>query len=289
MTFASWLILDTCDKNAPVLRLFLGVGTGLANRWPEPSSKIERKNMKNKITLLAAFLATASAYATPTDATLFFWDNTGATATVTDGLLGDANPNDGKVTFLGGVGANWTLLVDTGTSKPLNGSPAHPLMDLNFDEATSKGAGTLSVAFFDNKFGPSGTLGALASIGGTLPPGATLTYQTFTRAGDAAPTFSSGALDLSTLAGWSLLTSQTFPFVGPGGSFSGDASSLGMISGGASDYSLVQVITITVNSASQTTGNAKLQAPDGGMTLMLLGSSLTALAFLRRSLKLGKA
>src|SRR5262249_9630080 len=147
----------------------------------------------------------------------------------------DANPNDGKVTFLGGVGANWTLLVDTGTSKPLNGSPAHPLMDLNFDEATSKGAGTLSVAFFDNKFGPSGSLGALASIGGTLPPGATLTYKTYTHAGDAAPTFASGALDLSL---WTLLTTQTFPFVGPGGSFSGDASSAGLISGGANDYSL---------------------------------------------------
>ena len=39
-----------------------------------------------------------------------------------------------------------------------------------------------------------------------------------------------------------------------------------------------------------TTGNAKLQSvPDGGMTMMLLGSSLTALALVRRSFKLGKA
>lgn len=243
-----------------------------------------KKNIKSLICGTVAALACAiSANAASTGATIYLWDGTAAdNKTVTDGGIGDGQASDGAVTFSGAVGSFWTINVDTGISKPNIGSAAKPSMDLAFVDTALAGAPTLGIAFFDNGF--TGTLaGAFAQIGGTLASGFTLTYSTYTRAGNSAATFTGGALDLST---WTLLTTQTF---GPGGSFSGDATAAS-ISGGADPYSLLEVITLTstTRTGGNSSGNATLQAPDGGMTAMLLGSSLTALALLRRSFKLGK-
>lgn len=258
------------------------------------------KNMKKNITSwlckTAALLACAtSAYAVNSDpATLFLWDGTAAhDTTVKDGSAGDlASGTVGQVLFSGSVG-NWTINVDTGLSKPVDGTAISPVMDLSFSHVLSGSAGTLGVAFFDDNFGPSGLAGALAHIGGTLPSGVTLTYSTYVNVGNITPTFVGGALSVPTVGvgAWTLLTSQTFNGAGvaPGNSFGGDTGAAS-ISGGSTSYSLLQVITITSSGATSFSGNANLHTvPDGGMTLMLLGSSLTALGLVRRSFKSGKA
>lgn len=208
--------------------------------------------------------------------TLYLWDGTPADNTT-------ATSGTGAVTFNGVVGS-WVVNVDTGLTKPVIGTAAKPDMDLNFVDVGSQGAPTLGIAFFDSGF-TSTLAGALAHIGGTLSAGSTLTFATYTRAGNSAASFTGGALDLST---WTLLTSQSFA-ADPNSTtpFSGSASG-GNISGGADPYSLLEVITITPprGGSANVSGDAELQAPDGGMTAMLLGSSLTALALLRRSLKL---
>jgi hypothetical protein len=244
-----------------------------------------KTNIKSSLCKVAALLAcaTTASAVTNTGATLFLWDDTGDTVTVSDGGGNDASAGlGGVVQFSGNVGANWQLVVDVGTSKPLSGSATHPLMDLSFNHLAAAGAGSLSVAFFDNAFGPTGLLGALAAIGGTFnSDNIVLTYTTYTKAGNTTPGFVGNVLDLT---GFTQLTTQSFNSAGGPGPFGGTANA-GLISGGANPFSLLQVITVTTRGPGQVTGDSSLRAPDGGMTLMLLGSSLTALAFLRRSFK----
>jgi hypothetical protein len=244
---------------------------------------------KQIITLAAAALACASAHAT--NATLYLWDTTGDVVTVHDGGAGDSSAVNGKILFDGSVGANWTLVTDTGlsTGAAIGGSLSTPVMDVNFSHTSSSGAGTLTVAFFDNDFSGSGLAHILSSIGGTFgQSGVTLTYSVFTRAGDAIPAnlLAGGSLNLTSPT-WTQLTTHTYTGFGSFGST--DVG--GAISGGAAgDYSLLQVITITAGGPSLTTGDAHLtSAPDGGTTMVLLGSSLTALGLLRRSFKSVKA
>lgn len=247
--------------------------------------------MKNNIisklcggAVVLAFASTVQATPTPNPPVLFFWDSTGANKAVGDNDGTDLDPATATVTWLGTVG-NWTVSATTGLSKPTQGNAVAPIMDLNFG-AKGNAAGTVSIAFFDNGFGPSGLAGALATIGGTFPGGlgVTLNYSTYTEANNNIPTFlGSGALDLT---GFNLLTSHTYNSQALGSVF-GSIDSGGSISGGANPYSLLQVITITTDHrmGSAVTGDSTLTVPDGGMTLMLLGSGLTGLALLRRSSK----
>lgn len=228
---------------------------------------------------MAALAVASTAHAT---ATLYLFDGTAAdNKTVLDEGVGDQNTGMvGVVGFNGAVGSTWTVNVVTGQTKPALGSASQPSLDLNFVD-TSSGAGTITIAFFDSGFTPT-LAGAIASIGGTTT-GVSVNYSTYHRAGSAAATLngSSTGLDLSS---WTQLTSQNFT----SSPFSGSANG-GPLSIGQDGYELLQVVTITTRVAGASSGDASLAAPDGGMTLMLLGSSLTGLAFLRRSFKPRKA
>jgi len=210
---------------------------------------------------------------------LFISDGT-SVVTVQDNVGADNQALAGAIGWGGTIGT-WTLNADVGTTKPIQGSATSPDLDLSF-LAKGSAAGTITIAFFDDGFGPvNGT--AKMSIGGT-GSGATVTYTTYTRGGTSIP--APGATYNPLLDGWTLLAGS-----GPLGgiSFSDDFSG-GMASGGQNPFELLQVITITVTTgtAPVTTGDATLTAPDGGMTLMLLGSSLAGLGLLRRSFKRSK-
>jgi hypothetical protein len=184
--------------------------------------------------------------------------------TVADGGPMDSSPQVGVVTYNGPVGVNWTLNVTTGISKPILGSPAQPWMDLNSVNATSKGAGVMTIKFSDNNFGPSS--GKLTSkIGGTSQGKVTL--NTYKDAGN-------GIFALTTP-----LTSQ-----GPLGS-GAFASTASMSFSGGLPFSLTQVATITHTKRAVTSFNEELRVPDAGMTLALLGSSLIGLAAFARTRK----
>src|SRR4051794_32537767 len=109
-------------------------------------------------------------------ATLYLSDGT-SSIMVADGDPLDSSTQVGVVTYNGPIGLNWTLNVTTGISKPILGSPTQPWMDLNSVNATSRGAGSLTIKFSDNNFGPSsGTL--VSKIGGTSQGKVTLnTYK----------------------------------------------------------------------------------------------------------------
>ena len=195
--------------------------------------------------------------------TLYLSDGV-TSVTIADGSILDSSPQVGVVTYNGGVGLNWTLNVTTGISKPILGSPKQPWMDLNSVNATSKGAGTMTIMFSDNNFGPSS--GKLTSkIGGTTQ--GKVTMKTYADAGN-------GIFALTTP-----LTSQ-----GPLGSGAFASTASCSFSGGL-PFSLTEVATITHTRRAITSFNEELRVPDAGLTVALLGSSLIGLAAFARTRK----
>jgi hypothetical protein len=203
--------------------------------------------------------AATSSYAVPT---LFLSDGVN-TVMVADGSGSDANSAAGAVTWIGSLGV-WNLNVSTGISK---GTATTPSFDFNSVDAIiptvgpgiASGPYTLYVWFGDVNLGPtSGSF--LATIGGTSA--GSVTYNTFADGGN-------------TLFGQSLnLTSLSFN----GTPFSGSQSSGDEFL--PFPYSLSQKVIITQTGAGTTSFDATLDVgsvPEGGMTLVLLGSSLIAL------------
>ncbi len=175
--------------------------------------------------------------------------------TVVDGGLGDANAAAGAVTFIGSLGV-WTVNVSTGLTKPILGSSTSPSMDLNSID-NSSAAGTLIITFTDTGFNTPAGGSAYATIGGTLggPAGSSITYKTFQNT--------------------NLLTSisaNTTPFAGVASAPTTPSA----------NYSLSQQITIVHTGAGNTSFDATLTVPDGGMTAALLGMGLLGVEGLRR-------
>lgn len=223
------------------------------------------KSFLKLFTVAAGVIALANnATAVPT---LYLSDGT-TSVIIADGGPLDSSPQAGVVTYNGSVGGNWTLNVTTGISKPILGSPTQPWMDLNSVNATSKGAGTMTIMFSDNNFGPAN--GRLTSkIGGTTQ--GKVTMNTYTDAGN-------GIFALNTL-----LTSQ-----GPLGTGTGltpFASTAALAFSGALPFSLTEVATITHTKRAVTSFNEELRVPDAGLTVALLGSSLLGLAAFARTRK----
>lgn len=212
------------------------------------------------VTVAAAAIATSS-YAVPT---LFLSDGVGDTVEIPETSALNVNPNPGAVTWVGSLGV-WNLNVTTGVS---SGSGTSPSFDLSSVNASVTGAAlnapyTLYVWFGDINLGP--TTGSFnAAIGGTTS--GSVTYKTFADPGNT--------LFATTLG----LTSVT-PVPGLLGNFSGSATSAKEMLPFA--YSLSQEVIITQTGPGTTSFDASLSVsscvPEGGMTLVLLGSSLIAL------------
>src|SRR5439155_1528512 len=102
------------------------------------------------------------------------------TLTLSDGLTTVIVPN---VSFYSGpVGADWLVSV-VGITKPVFGSATSPEMELSLLSAASSVAGTLTVEFSDDFFGP--TSGSITSSTGGTADNGTVAYSTFADPGNA--------------------------------------------------------------------------------------------------------
>ncbi|HVM59650.1 MAG TPA: hypothetical protein VMV72_02195 [Verrucomicrobiae bacterium] len=208
-----------------------------------------------------AAIATRS-YAIPT---LFLSDGVGDTVTIADGSGLDANPTSGEVSWGGGLGA-WTINLTSGSSSGSATSPNFSLSDLSVDASIAGLFGThnLYIWFGDVNLGPSSGI-FNASLGNVLTTGS-VQYNTFADPGNYMFGTTLGLTSIS----------------GSGSQSSADETLF-------IPYSLSQEVIITQDGIGATTFTATLalasdgssggdpSVPEGGMTLVLLGSSLIAL------------
>jgi len=111
---------------------------------------------------LAALAAVASlslSLSARASAILTVYDGVNPLISVSDNGLGDQSSAMGVVVVQTNVGV-WALTVDIGVTKPALGSATSPIMDVNV-QAISTAAGSLTLTFSDNNFGPAnGTVNA---------------------------------------------------------------------------------------------------------------------------------
>lgn len=227
--------------------------------------------VKHSIVATAAIALAGSVYATTTP-TLVIYD--GASGTI-----------DSVTTYATGAGSfsisgdGWSVIGTLVQSQPPLGglgTASSPIMDLDVS-ATYTGNGStgvpLEIAFGSGLFGPTtGNLLAGISLNAVSGSG-TVGYSTYYNTGGAVP--SSGT---PVPAGSTLATSQ--PGLHASGFYSALSGHLNL-----SSYSLDQVITLNATSGATFSIDSSLSTvPDGGMTLMLLGSALSGLALLKKKL-----
>ncbi len=222
--------------------------------------------------------------------TLTLYDpGTGDAITIVDGLGGDGSIAAGSVSYVGAVGPNWTVNISVGTTKPTSGSALAPALLLN-DTSTSVGAGTLNVFWSDTDFGalsPGYHFEATAADT-SLAPGGSFNVITYGDTGNTIPTFAnfvaSGALYNPAGAlgptGNDGVTAQSSMMLSTApASATGPAPLGGPI---AFPYSLTIEIDLTHTTAGTSQPSGTLTAvPDGGSSLMLLGSAFAALGVFR--------
>jgi hypothetical protein len=189
------------------------------------------------------------------------------TLTITDGAGNTASGSvvgPGVLSFNGSVG-DWNINILSALTFPALGTPTTPNIDVGGQDnykAGSGGAGAggnvLTIVFTADGFGP--VTGPLAATIGGTQNGGTLTFVT--------------------KAGSTTLTSSGV--VGTGPYSNTRTGSLNNFTG-----SLQEIITLTANNSSDFVSlDANLEVvPDSGMTLVLLGSSLTVLALFARTRK----
>jgi hypothetical protein len=163
------------------------------------------------------------------------------TVTVVDNGPGDLVAIPGYVVYMGPVGPNWVVNVSTGITKPIQGSATQPYMDLN-TKNQSTGAGTLTVEFSDDSFGPvDGDMFAL--VGGEL-----------NTAGATTLAYSSYISNTNTLlTGDPLSATLTFSAGGP---YSGTTS---LPLARPANFSLTQKVVIQHGSGGFSSADAVLQ------------------------------
>jgi hypothetical protein len=189
------------------------------------------------------------------------------TLTISDGTTtvnGTAGPA-GTVSFTGAVG-DWNVNILSALTFPALGTPTIPNIDVGGQDRYSPGSfnGTplingnvLTITFTADGFGPV-TGSVAASIGGTQN-GGTLTFVTLA---NGNPLTSSGVVGTGPYSNVKTATLNNF------------------------NGTLTEIITLTANSADFVSLDGNLEVvPDSGMTLVLLGSSLTVLALFARSRK----
>jgi hypothetical protein len=97
--------------------------------------------------------------------------------TIVDGGAGDINALSGSVVYSGTVG-DFVVNTVTGVTKPILGTPAQPLLDLNSINVNGIPSGVITLEFSEIDFTSSGpTIGFPSIIGGVTA--GSLRYQTF--------------------------------------------------------------------------------------------------------------
>ncbi len=227
--------------------------------------RMNKKILKTTVSaVVLAFAGLLPAYAVET---LTLSDGAGNSAT-------EVSNGSGLVTFAGAIG-NWNLNLSAGITMPIIGSPTSPAMDLmSIDgyngRGTAPGANVLTITLTETGFGPTtGTI--LAGISGAQSRGSAI----FTTSANGASLTSSGilgsgpfnALDSGTLTGYSGPLTETIVLTANGPEVISFNAPLGMAdnSGGG-----------------PVPNDPPASVPDSGMTLVLLGSSLTALGLFAR-------
>jgi len=211
----------------------------------------------------AVVLALASsAYAVPSNGVRFSTDGTTWTPAliVTDGGAGDldATANGSISTFHAVDIGSFHLVVTTSFTFPAVGTLASPMMDLHVG-GTTTGAGTLYVEFSSTGFQPVPTGAVLTTIAPNQPG---VTETEITRIGATDAMFAPAGATFATLGPISI----------------GNATSSGIVPPGVSPYTItIQDKFISSGSGLTLSTDTRLSVPDGGNTLMLLGSALSVL------------
>jgi hypothetical protein len=247
--------------------------------------------MKKNIITLACSAAAVLACVSSTQATPGIrWSFDGGTtwsATVNDGGVGDTKAAVGQVGVDITLGGFTFSASGTGATKPLLGTAGSPIMDLGVDGAGSTGGGTLIVEFTETDYSP-------------VPHGSYITGFGVNNLFSAGTMYTFiGANSQFAGAGFSggLPTGPVISTIGPlSGNHSANGS--GVFAGvQPNPYSitLAEVYTLpgspTAPSGVSISGDGNLTVPDGGNTLMLLGSALSVLGLgvFRNSRKAVKA
>jgi hypothetical protein len=214
---------------------------------------------------LVLFAALALVLALPMSAhagLILYLSSDGDTHFIADQSSDDSNPTVGAITYSQAVGT-FSVNVTTGLSKPVLGTAARGLMDLN---STLVGSGSILLGLTDTDFTGTGSTAFASSIGGTTR-GSSVEYDTF-----VDPTNTEFGTSM-------LLASQVFapaPLV----AFSGSSVDVASLDGPM--YSLTQLIFVDNGESSRNTSfDAELKVPEPG-TMTLLGMGFLTLGFARR-------
>jgi hypothetical protein len=163
----------------------------------------------------------------------------------------------GSVTFSGAVG-QWSLNVTTGVND--FGGPGNPVIDVNsIDEGSGRPLQSLTIEYTAGGYTHDGTV--VGTIGGTT---------------------TTAVADYQYLGSSAFSTAQLLTAIGPlgPGAFAGTA--YGNTGVTTAPYWLTEKIVISGgNGGALTSFDANSSVPDGGMTMVLLGSAFAGLGAIR--------